>query len=64
MKQTQATAQTIPAQIVNGLVTDSTGDNPAGVVLDADELNDTEMLSIAAKVAWLFRSLRLVEACY
>ena len=50
MKQTQVTAKTIPAQIVNGFVTGGNGGNPAGVVLDADELSETEMLSIAAKI--------------
>ncbi len=50
MKHTQATAKTIPAQIVNGFVTGGIGGNPAGVVLDADELSETEMLVIAAKI--------------
>jgi PhzF family phenazine biosynthesis protein len=50
MKKTQVTAKTIPAQIVNGFVTGGIGGNPAGVVLDADELNETDMLSIAAKI--------------
>jgi PhzF family phenazine biosynthesis protein len=50
MNHTQATAKTIPAQIVNGFVTGGIGGNPAGVVLDADELGETEMLSIAAKI--------------
>jgi len=50
MKQTQVTAKTIPAQIVNGFVTGGIGGNPAGVVLDADELSETEMLGIAAKI--------------
>ena len=50
MNHTQATAKTIPAQIVNGFVTGGIGGNPAGVVLDADELGETEMLGIAAKI--------------
>lgn len=50
MKQTQVIAKSISAQIVNGFVTDGIGGNPAGVVLDADNLSDTEMLSIAAKI--------------
>lgn len=50
MKKTQVTINTIPAQIVNGFVTGGIGGNPAGVVLDADELSDTDMLSIAAKI--------------
>jgi PhzF family phenazine biosynthesis protein len=50
MKETQVVGKTIPAQIVNGFVTGGIGGNPAGVVLDADELNETEMLSIAGKI--------------
>ncbi|MFT4606851.1 MAG: PhzF family phenazine biosynthesis protein [Urechidicola sp.] len=50
MKETQVTAKTIEAKIVNGFVTGGIGGNPAGVVLDADELNETEMLEIAAKM--------------
>jgi len=50
MKQTQVTKNTIPAQIVNGFVTGGIGGNPAGVVLDADHLSETEMLGIAAKI--------------
>ena len=50
MKHIQVTAKTIPAQIVNGFVTGGIGGNPAGVVLDADELGETEMLGIAAKI--------------
>jgi PhzF family phenazine biosynthesis protein len=50
MKKTQVIAKTISAQIVNGFVTDGIGGNPAGVVLDADKLSKTEMLSIAAKI--------------
>ena len=50
MNKTQSTTKTIPAQIVNGFVTNGIGGNPAGVVLDADELSETEMLGIAAKI--------------
>ena len=50
MNNTQVMAKTIPAQIVNGFVTGGIGGNPAGVVLDADELGETEMLGIAAKI--------------
>lgn len=50
MNYTQVLAKTIPAQIVSGFVTGDSGGNPAGVVLDADDLSEAEMLSIAAKV--------------
>jgi len=50
MNHTQATGKTIPAQIVNGFVTGGIGGNPAGVVLDADELGENDMLCIAAKI--------------
>ena len=50
MNETQITTKTIHAQIVNGFVTGGIGGNPAGVVLDADELSENEMLSIAAKI--------------
>ena len=50
MKETQVTAKTIEAKIVNGFVTGGIGGNPAGVVLDADELSETEMMEIAAKM--------------
>lgn len=50
MNETQVTAKTIQAQIVNGFVTGGIGGNPAGVVLDADEVSENEMLSIAAKI--------------
>jgi PhzF family phenazine biosynthesis protein len=46
----QVTGKTISAQIVNGFVTGGIGGNPAGVVLDADKLNETEMLSSAGKI--------------
>lgn len=50
MKQTHSMMKTIPVQIVNGFVMGGIGGNPAGVVLDADELNETEMLGIAGKI--------------
>jgi PhzF family phenazine biosynthesis protein len=50
MNYTQDLIKTIQAHIVNGFVTDGIGGNPAGVVLDADKLSDTEMLAIAKKV--------------
>jgi PhzF family phenazine biosynthesis protein len=50
MNNTHATTKTISAQIVNGFVTDGAGGNPAGVVLDADELDDNDMMRIAAKI--------------
>ena len=50
MNYTQELVKTIQAHIVNGFVTDGIGGNPAGVVLDADKLSDTEMLAIATKV--------------
>jgi PhzF family phenazine biosynthesis protein len=50
MRNTQFTTKTIQAQIVNGFVTGGTGGNPAGVVLDADELSESEMLDIAANI--------------
>lgn len=50
MKQTQLKNKSIPAQIVNGFVAGMIGGNPAGVVLDADGLTDTDMLNIATKI--------------
>jgi len=50
MRNTQATTKTIQAHIVNGFVTGGMGGNPAGVVLDADKLSESEMLSIAANI--------------
>jgi PhzF family phenazine biosynthesis protein len=50
MNKTQINTKTISAQIVNGFVTGGIGGNPAGVVLDADELSENEMLGIAAKI--------------
>jgi PhzF family phenazine biosynthesis protein len=50
MNETQVNEKSISAQIVNGFVTDGIGGNPAGVVLDADNLSEKEMLSIAANI--------------
>lgn len=43
-------SKTVTAQIVNGFVTRDGGGNPAGVVLDADTLNEADMLHIASKI--------------
>ncbi len=40
----------VRAQIVNGFVTNSQGGNPAGIVLNADEYNEADMLKIAQRV--------------
>jgi PhzF family phenazine biosynthesis protein len=40
----------IQVQIVNAFTDDGMGGNPAGVVLDADDLNDQQKLTIACKV--------------
>jgi PhzF family phenazine biosynthesis protein len=50
MNKPQENTQSISAHIVNGFVTGDNGGNPAGVVLDADGLNETEMLRIAARI--------------
>jgi len=50
MNQTQLKNKSIPAKIVNGFVAGTIGGNPAGVVLGADDLTDTDMLTIATKV--------------
>ena len=50
MNYSTVAVKTIEAHIIKGFVTDGMGGNPAGVVLDADELNEAEMLSIAAKI--------------
>ena len=50
MNKTQIITKNMPAQIVNGFVTGGIGGNPAGVVLDADELSENEMLRIAANI--------------
>ena len=43
--------RTIIAKIVNGFVIDGQGGNPAGVVLDADDLSEEQMQQIARKIA-------------
>ncbi|MCF8466570.1 MAG: PhzF family phenazine biosynthesis protein [Sneathiella sp.] len=40
----------VNAQIVNGFVSGHGGGNPAGVVLDADDLDEADMLEIAQKI--------------
>lgn len=45
----QNTGSTVPVQIVNAFAVDGTGGNPAGVVLDADALDESAMQSIAAQ---------------
>jgi len=50
MNQTQKITQSVSAQIVNGFVADGVGGNPAGVVLNADGLNDADMLHIARQI--------------
>jgi len=42
--------KSITARIVNGFSTEKGGGNPAGVVLDADDLTDADMITIAKKV--------------
>lgn len=43
------TGSAVPVHIVNAFTLNGSGGNPAGVVLDADDLNETAMLSIAAQ---------------
>lgn len=43
-------SHTITAQIVNGFVTQGEGGNPAGVVLDADDLSADQMQQIASRI--------------
>lgn len=50
MIKSHTNTHSIQAQIVNGFVTGDKGGNPAGVVLDADGLCETDMLRIAANV--------------
>ena len=44
------TLKTIEVQILNAFVDNNTGGNPAGVVLNADDLSDQNKLDIAKKV--------------
>lgn len=50
MTQSHTSKRNIRAQIVNGFVTGDIGGNPAGVVLDADNLSEEDMLDIASQV--------------
>ncbi len=50
MSEIHEKRQIINAQIVNGFVSGQGGGNPAGVVLNADELGEAEMLKIAGKI--------------
>lgn len=50
MNKTNISTKNISAQIVSGFVTGGIGGNPAGVVLDADALSESEMLRIAANI--------------
>jgi PhzF family phenazine biosynthesis protein len=43
-------AKTITVHIVNAFVVDDAGGNPAGVVLDADDLSEADMQQVAATV--------------
>ncbi|MGI3213072.1 PhzF family phenazine biosynthesis protein [Roseovarius tibetensis] len=44
---TAAAPRTVTLQVVNAFIRDGTGGNPAGVVLDADDLGEAEMQAIA-----------------
>lgn len=50
MTQSHTNVRRVRAQIVNGFVTGKIGGNPAGVVLDADNLSEEDMLNIATQV--------------
>ncbi|MGO1118369.1 PhzF family phenazine biosynthesis protein [Rhodovibrionaceae bacterium A322] len=50
MNENHEKSRSIEAHVVNGFVQQGHGGNPAGVVLNADGLNDADMLSIAAQV--------------
>jgi PhzF family phenazine biosynthesis protein len=43
-------AKTLPVHIVNAFVVNDAGGNPAGVVLDADDLSEADMQQVAAAV--------------
>lgn len=49
MTHEKNTAQDVTVQIVNAFTLDGTGGNPAGVVLDADGLDEAAMQSVAAQ---------------
>jgi PhzF family phenazine biosynthesis protein len=44
-----ATGSAVPVHIVNAFTLDGSGGNPAGVVLDADDLDEAAMQSVAAQ---------------
>ena len=50
MTQETTTSRAIKAHIVNAFVKDGSGGNPAGVVLNADDLSPADRLAVAAKV--------------
>ena len=50
MTITHETSTDITVHIINGFVSDGTGGNPAGVVLDADKLDEAQMLKIAGQI--------------
>ena len=50
MSKTQIMSQSIRAQVVNGFVTNGGGGNPAGVVLDANNLSEAEMQRVASNI--------------
>jgi len=52
MTQAHTNEKNISAQIVNGFVAGNTGGNPAGVVLDADDLSEDQMLNIATQIGY------------
>ncbi|MEQ8694706.1 MAG: PhzF family phenazine biosynthesis isomerase, partial [Gammaproteobacteria bacterium] len=47
---TMAASRTISVEIVGGFVTSEGGGNPAGVVFDADTLDERDMLEVARRV--------------
>jgi len=49
LKHENDTGNTVQVHIVNAFTQDGTGGNPAGVVLDADDLDDSAMQFIAAR---------------
>ncbi|MCV2869891.1 PhzF family phenazine biosynthesis protein [Defluviimonas sp. WL0002] len=49
LKQNEVKATPVPVHIVNAFTLEGTGGNPAGVVLDADALDESDMQSIAAQ---------------
>ena len=51
-RTTQACADAVEVLRYSAFTADPSGGNPAGVVLDADALEDTEMLAIAAQIGY------------